>query len=60
MIANYQTRKSPSILTVEVWLMRLHVDGLLIPYYSSNSWPGIGRLITVSLKDQRRLVLDIC
>ena len=47
-------KATPSILAIEVWLVRLHVgwDINIIPYYSSDScaWLGVGRL-TVGLKN---------
>ena len=52
---------TPSILAIEVWLMRLHVGWAIniAPYYLSDSctWLGIGRL-TVGLKN-RRLILNM-
>ena len=61
MIANCQNKKAtPSILAVEVWLVRLHVGWAInrIPYCSSNgcAWLDVSRL-AVGLKN-RRLILD--
>ena len=58
-------KATPSILAIEVWLVRLHVGWAInrIPHCSSNScaWLGVGYgfgRLAVGLKNRRRLILD--
>ena len=49
---------TPSILAIEVWLVRLHVGWAInrMPYYSSDScaWLGVGRLTEESTTTHSR------
>ena len=54
-------KATPSILAIEVWLMKLHVVWAFnrIPYYSNDNCASLSICrLTVSLKNQRRLIFD--
>ena len=48
---------TPSILAIEVWIMWLHVDGLLILLEPVALGWMVGWL-TIGLKNRRRIILD--